>query len=244
MNRSDPLTGNPLKERKGSALGAFVTDRTLDRFRLALRFSLWVWALYWPGGGLLLLVGGLDPISIVVTFASLASFLVLMAGGALRPDASRNMKEFLVERPIYLVVVLVAFLVLGQLIGAAESFGLAVFAAAYMFGLGFAAYRLLRHVRATTPGGGLRAVVKSRADQAFLVFGLVGIAAVLVFWDAWAPLLGGSTIDSRGVFVAGANWVNLLYPPLLMLATKPFRAPLKWRREAPARPEPTPMVEA
>ena len=46
-----------------NAAYALARPPTLDRFRSALKFSLWTWALYWPGGGLLLLMGGLDLVS-------------------------------------------------------------------------------------------------------------------------------------------------------------------------------------
>ncbi|MEA3165204.1 MAG: hypothetical protein QOJ26_48, partial [Thermoplasmata archaeon] len=77
-----------------------------------MKFSMWTWALYWPGGGLLLMVGGLDPISLVITLLSLATFLLLLLTGALRADSSRTMKEFMLERPLYLIVALAAFVVL------------------------------------------------------------------------------------------------------------------------------------
>jgi hypothetical protein len=213
--------------------------QTLDRFRTSLKFSLWAWALYWPGGGLLLLGGGLDPVSIGVTVACVAAFLVLMAGGALRTTSSRNLRELFLERPLYLVAGLALFVGFAGLLPALENAGLAVFSAVWVAAIGLVALRWREHVRAQ----GLD-LWKSKADQPFLVFALVGIAAVAVFLDALLPLLAGqgASLRTPSGLVAVGSWLSLLYPPMVLVATRPFRERLSFRRAkatsgAPAVPE-------
>ena len=198
---------------------------TLDRFRTALKFSLWTWALYWPGGGLLLLMGGLDPISIGVTFGSLTCFVLLLATGALKADSSRTMKEFFLERPLYLIAAIVPSI---------EGVALFLFASLWFGGLALTTKRLVEHVRASN-----QSIWQAKADQVFIVLGLVGFFSALVFLDAILPLLFGAntTTGSPAVLVAICTWVNLLYPVLVMVAARPFRDPLNFRpRRAPADP--------
>lgn len=206
---------------------------TLDRFRTSLKFSLWAWALYWPGGGLLLLGGGLDPVSIAVTLGCTAAFVVLLAGGALRTTSSRNVRELFLERPLYLVAGLVFFIAFAALLPALTNAGLAIFSAVWLAAIGLVAWRWAQHVRAT----GLD-LWRSKADQPFLVFALVGIAAVAVFLDAALPLLTGDHSAQLGTpsgAVAAGSWVSLLYPPLVLVASKPFREPLSFRRQPRGR---------
>lgn len=205
---------------------------SLDRFRTALKFSLWTWALYWPGGGLILLQGGLDPVSLAVTLGSLAVFIALVAGGALRANSSRSVREFFLERPIYLVAGLVVFIAFAGLFPGLESLGLLIFASTWFGGLGLAAWRLIEHVR----GEGLT-MWKARADQALIVFALVAFFSMLVFLDALLPHIAGVTLGSSTVMVAVGSWVNLLYPPMVLVATRPFREPLSWVRRRPAKEE-------
>jgi hypothetical protein len=208
--------------------------RSLDRVRVALRFSLWTWALYWPGGGLLLLYGGLDPISIAVTLASLASFVLLLATGALKADASRNMKEFFLERPLYLVAGLIALIVLAAIVPTVEGFALLLFAAAWFGGLGLAAKRLAEHVREEGTG-----FWRSRADQLLITFVLAGFFSLLVLLDALLPLMNdGDTLGSPSGLVAVSTWANLLYPAFVLIASRPFREPLKWPRRGERAPKP------
>lgn len=207
---------------------------TLDRFRAALKFSLWTWALYWPGGGVLLLYGGLDPISIAVTLGSLTTFVLLLATGALKANSSRTMKEFLLERPLYLLAVLVVFVVVAALVPVVEGLALLAFAGTWFAGLAVAARRLLVHVHAE--GKGFWA---ARADQLLLVFGLMAFFSALVFLDALLPLFAdGATLGSPAALVAVCTWMNLLYPPLVLVAARPFREPLRFRRHkrTPAAP--------
>ncbi|MEA3137111.1 MAG: hypothetical protein QOC71_1392 [Thermoplasmata archaeon] len=193
-----------------------------------MKFSLWTWALYWPGGGLLLMVGGLDPISLVITLLSLATFLLLLLTGALRADSSRTMKEFMLERPLYLIVALAAFVVLAAVMPSVESFALLAFATAWFGGLALTATRLVEHVGATG-----QSFWKSRADQLLIVFGMSGFFSALVFLDALLPLVAnGATLGSPPELVAVANWMNLLFPAFILLASRPFREPLKWPSRA------------
>lgn len=204
--------------------------RTLDRFRTVLKFSLWTWALYWPGGGLLLMYGGLDPISIAFTLLSLAAFVAMLASGALKADSSRTMKEFFLERPIYLVAGLVVFIVLAALMPNIEGFALLLFATAWFGGLALAAARLVEHVRSQGQG-----LWKSGADQLLVVFALAGFFSALVFLDALLPLIAdGATLGSPAGLVAVSSWMGFLYPGLVLLASRPFRQPLTWpSRKAP-----------
>lgn len=210
---------------------------SLDRFRTAMKFSLWTWALYWPGGGLLLLWGGLDPIGIAVTFTSLAAFVFLLASGALRADSSRNMKQFMLERPLYLVGALVLLIAIAAVFPSVEGFGLLLFASLWFGGLALSGKRLLEHLRADGRG-----VLESRADQLLLVFVLAAFFSALVFLDALLPLMSdGATLGSPATLVAVCTWMNLLYPAMVLVASRPFREPLRlrfWRRA------PEPVVAA
>lgn len=228
-----PAVRRPKAAAQADAVGAESfrrKARSLDRFRVALRFSLWTWALYWPGGGLLLLYGGLDPISIAVTVASLGSFVLLLMTGALKADASRTMKEFVLERPLYLVAGLVLLIVLAAVVPTVEGFALLLFAGAWFGGLGLAAKRLAEHVQEEGIG-----FWRSRADQLLLTFAIAGFFSLLVLLDALLPLLNeGDTLGSPSGLVAVSTWANLLYPAFVLIASRPFREPLKW----PSRGEP------
>ena len=199
---------------------------TLDRLRTALKFSLWTWALYWPGGGLLLMAGGLDPISIAVTLGSLTCFILLLATGALRADSSRNMKEFLLERPLYLLAGLVVAIVLAAVIPSVEGFALFVFASLWFGGFALSGKLLVEHLRAEDKG-----IWETKADQLVLVLVLAGFFSLLVFLDAILPLLFGNdtTTGSPATLVAICTWMNLLYPAMVLIAARPFRDPLNWR---------------
>jgi hypothetical protein len=216
---------------------AVLDDGHLDRFRVAMRFSLWAWAIYWPGGGLLLLLGGLDVFSIVVTLVAVAGFILVLRSGALKTDASRNLKQFALERPIYLVALLFAFAIVAPALSIVENIGLRVFSAAYLGGLIFAGVRLAQHLKAE--GVGVRA---SGADQVYVLLGMTGFAAFLVFADAWLPMFGTDPIAGNSFSIAAVNWLNLLYPPLLLLAVRPFRDPLRnpLTRAPPSDDEPAP----
>lgn len=218
-------------------------SRSLDRVRVALRFSLWTWALYWPGGGLLLLYGGLDPISIAVTVLSLGSFVLMLATGALKADASRTMKEFLLERPLYLVAGLVVLIAFAALVPSVEGFALLLFAAAWFGGLALATMRLADHVQSNGLG-----FWRSKADQLLIVFALAGFFSLLVFLDALLPLMEeGASLGSPSGLVAVSTWANLLYPGFVLVASRPFREPLKWpsrqERAAKAKPRKAPAPQ-
>ena len=213
--------------------------RSLDRFRVALRFSLWTWALYWPGGGLLLLYGGLDPISIAVTAGSLTAFILMMVTGVLKSDASRTMKEFFLERPLYLVAGLVVLVVAAALMPSVEGFALLLFAGAWFGGLVLATRRLVEHVRQTGLG-----FWSSKADQILLVFGLAAVFSALVLLDALLPIVAdGATLGSPAAVVIVCTWANLLYPAFVLIASRPFREPLRFpsrKERAAAKPKKAP----
>lgn len=196
---------------------AVVDKPTPDRFRVAMKASLWGWGLYWPGGGLILLLGGLDLIGIAVTVAGIIGFILMLRSGALEASSSRNMKEFLLERPMYLVAVLAIIVFLAPLFGPVENAGLRLFSFLFVGSLGFAAYELARWCKDTeTP------YRKSGADQVFMLLGIVGFAAMMVFFDAWSGLTG-ATAPATPMTVAVANWLNILYPALMLLVARPFR---------------------
>ncbi len=211
------------------------TEPSLDRFRTAMKFSLWMWALYWPGGGLILLVGGLDPISILVTFASLGSFIALIAFGGLTISTKGTRFEFFLERPMYLIGALVGIILVAPAFGFLTNFGLGLFSALYLVAIGLAGYRLVRHMTETGQGP-----IASRADQPLILFAVVGVCAFLVFIDAWIPMFGADPVGGPAMTVAVANWMNLFYPPLLMLTTRPFREPLRKPRVPSVEPSPAP----
>lgn len=193
----------------------------LDKFRVALKFSLWTWALYWPGGGILLLTGGLDPISIAVVVGSLATFVALMLTGALSVRSSRTMKQMVMERPLYFIAAVALLAMLTPLIAPAASVGLVLFATVYLGGVVFAGFRLRQYYKVQP-----EPFSRSGTDQAFVALGLVGFSALLVFLDAWITLFDGDAVSGPPATVALANWVNLLYPPLVMLGTRGLREPL------------------
>ncbi|HEX2066259.1 MAG TPA: hypothetical protein VHI93_05535, partial [Candidatus Thermoplasmatota archaeon] len=144
---------------------------SLDRFRTSLKFSLWARALCWPGG-LLLLGGGLDAVSIAVTAGCTVAFLALLAGGALRTTSSRSARELFLERPLHLVAGLFLFIGCAGLLPALENAGLLLFSAVWLAAIGLAAHRWRQHVRAA----GLD-LWRAKADQPFVAFGLAGLAA-------------------------------------------------------------------
>lgn len=189
-----------------------------------MKFSLWTWALYWPGGGLLLMLGGLEPVSVAITLLSLASFIALLATGALRADSSRTLREFLIERPLYLVVALAFFVAFAAIIPSIEGIALLAFSSLWFGGLALSAIRLVEHVRSTG-----QSFWGSRADQLAVVFAMSGFFSLLVFLDAFLPLVNdGATLGSPSGLVAVSTWMNLLYPAFVLLASKPFREPLRW----------------
>ncbi|MEA3165767.1 MAG: hypothetical protein QOJ26_633, partial [Thermoplasmata archaeon] len=129
---------------------------------------------------------------------------------------------------LYLIVALAAFVVLAAVMPSVESFALLAFATAWFGGLALTATRLVEHVGATG-----QSFWKSRADQLLVVFGMSGFFSALVFLDALLPLVAnGATLGSPPELVAVANWMNLLFPAFILLASRPFREPLKWPSRA------------
>lgn len=197
-------------------------EAALDRFRVAMKFSLWTWALYWPGGGILLLTGGLDALSIVVVVASFVSFILLLTTGALSTTSSRNMKEFFLERPLYLIAVVALLALLTPLLTSVATVGLVLFASVYLGGMVFAGVRLWQYYQLQD-----RPFMKSGVDQVFIALGLAGLTSFVIFLDTWLFVLGGGAVAGGSMaIVALCNWVNLLYPGLILLATRPIRDPL------------------
>ncbi|MFO1533688.1 MAG: hypothetical protein ABR562_08375 [Thermoplasmatota archaeon] len=178
------------------------TIATLDRTRTAMKFSLWAWACYWPAMGVMLVLGGMrDPVSVAVVALSTLAFVVLIRSGALRATSSRTMKEFLVERPIYLVAALVVFLVLGATVPVFANLGLGLFSGIFLASLVLVGVRLAAYVDATREG-----VFRTRADQVFLLLLIVAPCTAIVFVDA----LGGSGVlgdNMQGI--AAVNWIGL-----------------------------------
>lgn len=222
---------------------------TLLRLRAALKFSLWAWAIYWPGGAILLLAFGMDVISILVGLAALGQFLFLLSFGFLRPDPkySRNLKSFLVERPLYLVFGLIGFLLLGTLFAPSTNVALALFSALQVTGLVLVALRLMEHVRSLGIG-----IMAAKADQMVLVLAFTGLPALAVFWDAVVPLFGGPTLGNPAASVALVNFINLGFPAMLVIASRPFGIRLSTPRvltgelpvPGPAPGTPVPTMES
>ncbi|HET6398837.1 MAG TPA: hypothetical protein VFH47_04720 [Candidatus Thermoplasmatota archaeon] len=209
-------------------------DEHLDRFRTSLKATLWCWALYWPGGGLLLLYGGLDPLSLLVVGGSLTCFLLLLAGGALDATSSRNIREFLLERPLYLVALLIVLLALVPLTNIVEDAGLLAFSALFFASVVVAVRRLMLLQQAR--GGN---AVRAGTDEAFLALAVGLLFSAVLFVDT---LLGLSDrrLPMGAHAVAFANWLNLVFPGILLLGTRRLREPLRnpFRRRR-AVPEPS-----
>lgn len=230
--------------RLNTASAGFLAVRSLpatslDRARTALTFSLWAWAAYWPAMGLMLLLGGMrDPVSLVVVALSAGCFALFASMGALRATSSRSMREFLLERPFYLVAALLLFLTVGAAIPALANIGLGLFSGTFLASLGLLAWRLVAYVQESGLG-----VFRARADQALLLLAIAIPAAAMVFFDSLR--LGG--VGNGGASVAMVNWLCLAYPALLLLATRPLREPLRLARpkaaRAPAEPVAFPTVE-
>ncbi len=212
-------------------------DSTLEGLRSAMKFSMWTWAAYWPGGGLMLLAGGMtDPISIVVALLATAGLLLVLTTGALRVPPTERMtaRQWLLERPIYLLVILVVCAAAGSFVQGAPNIGLSVFSALFAASIVLCIVRLKAHLDATRAG-----VFASGADQTFMLLGMVGVMAFIVFADS----LSAGGIGTPGPIVAILNWVQLLYPPLLLVAARPFRERLEWPQlpKAAAKREPVPV---
>jgi uncharacterized RDD family membrane protein YckC len=177
----------------------------------------------------MLLAGGMsDPASIAVALGSAACFLLLMASGALRAEAgSMRLRELLVDRPFYLLGVLAVFIAVGATASSAAKLGLLLFSSIYLVALGMAAHALRQHLKARGLG-----VYASRGDQLYILLGAIAVPAALVVLDA----MSSNPVGGPSSMVAVFNVLNLLYPPLLMVASRPFREPLRLRL---VRPRPT-----
>ncbi len=204
------------------------------RLQTAMKFSLWMWAIYWPLGGILMVgIGMTDPLSLLIALGSLAGFLLVLSAGAVDASSSRSMKEFLIERPLYVIGAAIVLALVGSIVPAMQNAGFAIYSAFYLAGMVLMAIHLRDFMKATnTP------FVGSGIDQVAiaLVLGVVGAGAVA--FDAISPTVGGNTLGASSGAVALLNWLNLAYPPLLLLAMRPFREklrhPLRRHRKAPA----------
>lgn len=194
----------------------------IDRFRVALKFSLWTWALYWFGGGaLLFLFGGLNPAGIVVLIGSLVAFGMLLMTGALETTSSRNMKEFFLERPMYFIGALVLMALVIPFLSMAMDIFLILAATVYFAATVFTLDRLLKVYKTQD-----QPFFQSGLDQTFIAVGISVFVAFLLFADAWTYAASGRAVSGPPVTVALANWLSLLYPPLILLGTKGLREPL------------------
>ncbi len=214
-------------------------DPTLGPLRSAMKFSMWTWAAYWPGGGLMLLAAGMmDPVSIAVALFAMGGLLLVLATGALRTESQGKMtaRQWLLERPIYLLVLLVVCTAGAAFIESSANIGLFVFSGLFVASIVLCIVRLRAHVRQQGLG-----LFSSGADQTFLLFGMVGLMGLIVFLDS--VLVAG--VDSPAPMVALLNWVQLLYPPLLLVAARPFREKLNFSlvRRLVVRPKAEPKAD-
>lgn len=189
--------------------------------RIATKFSLWTWALYWPGGGLMLLFGGLDWISVIVTLASLATFLGLMFYGQLDSEDSKNRWQFLLERPMYLVLLFFAMLTLVPLIGALASIGIAVYGVILFGGCSYLLWTLVQFDRSNegTP-------FKHRTDQMYMAAGIAWFSSFIIVVDG-IMFASGAPLVKSAVGVAIVNWGGILYPIMVLAASRGIMAPLR-----------------
>jgi hypothetical protein len=207
---------------------------SLERVRTSLKLSLWTWAVYWPAMGVMLGLGGMtDPASLVVAACATGGLVLLLASGALRATASRSVREFFIERPMYLLAAAVLFVIVGAALPVAARVGLFLFSGAYLASLLLFAFRVWEHARAN---GGF---YKSRLDQALIVTAIMLPGAIAVFLDS----ILAAGVGNPATTVAAINWLALLYPPLILLATRGVREPLSFRRDAKIEPKPTPVAE-
>jgi hypothetical protein len=216
-------------------------DVHLARLRIAMKFSLWTWAAYWAGGGLILLAAGMrDPVSLVMALLLLAGFFLLVSMGAFRLEgAGPRMRQWVVERPIYLLAAFIGFVVTGAFSSAAAGIGLWVFAALYVGGIVLCIVRAVQYVQASG-----KSVFAAGADQVLLLLTLAVPFAVMVLVDAVPGGNAGTPLALVGI----GNWFQLLYAPLLLVAGRPFREPLQrpWgaRRKPAAPPAAAPAARA
>jgi len=217
-----------------------MAETTQDALRTSLKFSLWTWAAYWPGGGVMLLAGGMrDPVSIAIALLAVAGFLLVFATGALRTERTARLtaRQVILERPIYLLVLLVLFLAAGSFVESATNIGFFLFSALYVGGIVLCMVRLQAHLRATG-----QSAFATGADQLFVLLGLVGLMGMLVFLDTFLPR-GVGVPSSIGAIL---NWVQLTFPALLLLAARPFREKLNLPRMrwivGETKPEPKPVT--
>lgn len=202
-----------------------------SRVRMATKFSLWAWALYWPGGGVMIFMGGMPIASILLTIGSLLCFLGLILYGQLGTEDSNNRLQLFMERPLYLVGVLFALAIFAPLVGILAVIGLHLFATLLMVGTGFLLYTLIRF-DASHEGS----PYAHKTDQMYIAAGIGFLAAFIMTLDSIFYAAGAPFIQS-GIGVAGVNWMGILYPVFVLVASRGIMAPLR-RIRLVAEPQP------
>src|SRR5581483_1497856 len=201
---------------------------TVAPLRASMKFSLWAWALYWPGCGLLLWgLGMQDPTSIAVVLVTTAGFLLAMATGALRTktEGPNALRQHLVDRPLYLLAILTVFMVASAAVPGSANAGLILFSALYLASIAWIFVCLRRHLKATGSG-----YFSSGADQLVLLLGGAGFLSLLVFIDALSQGLDLPGVGAPNSAVGLFNVLQILYPVFLLVAARPFREPLRLPR--------------
>lgn len=192
------------------------------RYRTSLKFTLWTWALYWFGGGMMLISSMRDPVSLIIMALSGLSLVLLMLFGGLNIKDSHNMKEFLLERPIYLIAGFIVVAILAPIFTGLQNTALAIFAAFFLLSLGL---QFARAIQLTRDQGGNP--ILARTDQVVIVLALSMFCSLLIFIDGMAQAMdmgGVGNSASSGAFV---NIVSLAYPALILLASRGLRDPLR-----------------
>jgi hypothetical protein len=189
--------------------------------RIALKFSLWAWAFYWPGGGLMLLFGGLDVLSVVVTLLSLGTFLSMMFFGQLDAEDSKSRWQFFLERPLYLVLLFFGMMAIVPIIGVLASIGIAVYGVILLGGCTYLIVTLVRFDRAHEGRA-----YDHKTDQLYIAAGIAWVSSFIIVVDGLMYAAGAPLIESA-VGVAVVNWGGILYPVTAFAASRGIQSPLR-----------------
>lgn len=198
-----------------------MTELDYAPIRIATKFSLWAWAFYWPGGGLMLLFGGLDVASVLVTLVSFLTFLALMFFGQLDTDDSKSRLQFLLERPLYLVLAFFTVLALVPVIGALATIGIAVYGVVLFAGCTHLLVTLVRFDRANDGSA-----FSHRTDQMYIAAGVACFSSLIIVLDG-ILFASGVPLIQNGVGVAVINWGGILFPVMVLAAGRGILAPLR-----------------
>lgn len=207
-----------------------MTDLDHAPIRIATKFSLWAWAFYWPGGGLMLLFGGLDVASILVTLASFLTFLGLMLFGQLDTEDSKNRLQFLLERPLYLVLVFFAVLAFVPVIGALATIGIAVYGLILLAGCTYLLVMLVRFDRAHEG-----TAFAHKTDQMYIAAGVTWFSSLIIVLDG-ILFASGVPLVQGNVAIGAVNWGGILYPIMVLAAGRGILAPLRKPRFGTRKP--------